>query len=131
VDEIRNSADLEDLEKKLHKELLLALESARTRLAIVIASEKKTTLPSRWQYYLDTTDQIGLSIRALRRAAANDLALASWTRALETLKKISSDEQADQLCRTLREVVKALAQCIGKQKTAVGNTWVQFDVRVK
>ena len=98
----------EAVEKMLQKELLLALESARTRLAIAIASEKKRTLPELWQYYLDTSDQMCRSIRKLRKAETDAPALRGWMCALETLKRIPAHEQAFQLCRTLREIVAEL-----------------------
>jgi hypothetical protein len=123
VNRNQNSADTENVGKKLQKELLLVLESARTRLAIAIASEKKCTLPSRWQCYLDTADQIGLSIRALRRAEADALALKTWTCALEMLKNMPVHEQAYQLCQTLRKVVSEIEQGAGKQKTAAGKAF--------
>jgi hypothetical protein len=116
----QNSADTEDVEKKLKRDLLLALESARTRLAIAIASEKKCTLPSRWQYFLDTANQMGLSIRELRRAEAGVFTLRSWTSALDMLRKMPAHEQAYQFCRSLRDIVSEIEQGAEKQKTAAG-----------
>ncbi len=117
----QNSADTDIVGKKLKKELLAALESARTRLAVAIASEKKNTLPSRWQYYLDTADHIGLSIRALRRAEVDAPALKDWSFALETLKKMPAGEHACLLCQTLRDVVMEIERDAEKKKTLRGN----------
>jgi hypothetical protein len=104
--QISDSTDI--AEKALRSELLLALESARTRLAIAIAMEKKYTLPARWQYYLDTTEQIRCSIRRLRSAKFDGAALKGWACALERLKKISTQDQVCRLCQTLREIVVEL-----------------------
>ncbi len=100
------TSDLFDIGKKeLQKELLLSLELVRTQLAIAIASEKKYTLPARWQYYLDTADQVRNSIRKLRSATGDRPSLKGWARALEMLKRAPAQEQAHQLCQTLREII--------------------------
>jgi hypothetical protein len=119
----QNSADTETVEKKLKKDLLLALESARTRLAIAIASEKKCTLPARWQYFLDTADKMGLSIKDLRKTEADAFTLGSWISALEMLKKIPAHEQAYQFCRNLRDVVSEIEQGAEKRKTAAAKSF--------
>jgi hypothetical protein len=104
--QVLDSADI--VEKALRKELLLALESTRSRLAIAIASEKKYTLPVRWQYYLDTADQLRNSIRKLRSAKGDGLALKGWTCALEMLGRIPLHAQAHQICQTLRAIITEL-----------------------
>jgi hypothetical protein len=98
----------EAVEKTIQKELLLALESARTRLAIAIASEKKSTLPDRWQYYLDTLDQMRHFIRKLRKTENRASAIKGWICALEALRSISAQEQAIHLCRILSRIVAEL-----------------------
>jgi hypothetical protein len=92
-------------DKTLRKDLLFALESARTRLAIAAAFEKRRTMPEIWQYYLETSDQMRRSIRKLRRAEKGDPALKNCVCALEMLQAISAREQAYPLCRALREVI--------------------------
>jgi hypothetical protein len=97
-------------EKTLRKELLIALESARTRFAIATALEKKYTLPARWQYYLDTADQMCRSIRGLRRADDQYSPPGGWASALEKLRKMPPHPQAHQLCCVLREIAAELDQ---------------------
>jgi hypothetical protein len=82
-----------------------ALESARTRLAIAIALEKKYTLPVRWQYYLDTADQMRQCVKRLRNAKILRGDPKGWHCALEMLRKLPAQEQADELCRTLAMVL--------------------------
>jgi hypothetical protein len=108
VNLIHASGEAKIVEKTLRKELLIALESARTRFAIAAASEKKYTLPVRWQYYLDTADQMCRSIRRLRRAEDQAPPPGEWASALEKLRMMPSHPQAHQLCRILREVVAEL-----------------------
>jgi hypothetical protein len=95
-------------EKTLRKELALALESARTRFAIAIASEKKYTLPARWQYYMDTADRMRESVRRLRSEDGDGSALKGWVSALETLRGLPIHAQAHQLCQTIREIITEL-----------------------
>jgi hypothetical protein len=96
------------VEKTPRKELVAALESARTRFAVATASEKKYTLPACWQHYLDTADQMCRSIRRLRREEDHAPPPEEWVRALEKLKGIPLHPQALQLCRILREIVAEL-----------------------
>jgi hypothetical protein len=109
VNEIQTSAELGIKAKPLKKKLLLALESARTRLAVAIAEEKKCTLPDRWHHYLDMADQISCSIRKLRRMEIDESAAQEWSGALEELNRIRADEQAGQLCRILRKIIAAIS----------------------
>jgi hypothetical protein len=94
---------------KMQKDLLLALESARTRLAVAIAAETKSTPRERRQYYLDTTDRICRSIRKLRRAGPDAPPKPQeWVRALETLQKLPVQEKAHRLCQVLGDIVAGL-----------------------
>jgi hypothetical protein len=94
---------------KIHSELLFALESARTRLAIAIATETKSTSVDQWHYYLDTANRICRLTKRLR-AAGNDWTprLNDWSRALNALKQISVHDKARLLCRVLEDIVAEL-----------------------
>ncbi len=108
VNLIHASSEAKIVENTLRKELLIALESARTRFAIATALEKKLTLPERWQYYLDTAEQMCHSIRRLRKA--EDLAPPpkEWVSALEKLRGMPAHPQAHQFCRIIREIAAEL-----------------------
>jgi hypothetical protein len=108
VNLIQISGETKTVEKTLRKELLIALESARTRLAVAAALEKKFTLPVRWQYYLETADQMCLSIRRLRKAEDRLPPPEQWASSLERLRRMPAHAQAYQLCRALREVIAEL-----------------------
>jgi hypothetical protein len=94
---------------KANRELLFALERARTRLAVAIATESKSTTLDRWQYYLDTADRMGRFVKRLRKT---DLDIGSelkdCTRALQALKQLSVQDTALQLCRILGDIVAGL-----------------------
>jgi len=108
VNLIHPSGEAQNIERTLRKELLIALESARIRLAIATALEKKYTLPVHWQHYLDTADMMGRSIRRLRREEDRPHPPEAWTSALEKLRKMPAHPQAHQLYLVLREVVADL-----------------------
>jgi len=94
---------------KLHRDLLLALESVRTRLAVAIASETKSTPPDQLQYYFDTADQARLFARKLRRVNIESVQEhQEWNRALENLRRIPEQGNASGLCRRLRDIVACL-----------------------
>jgi hypothetical protein len=101
-----NSADIEP--KALQKSLLFALESARTRLAVAIASEKKNTLPERWQSYLEMVDQMRHSIKRLRNAKIHGGAPYEWKCAFEMLRSLSGKETVDELCRILKAALSGI-----------------------
>ncbi len=91
------------------KELLFALETARSRLAIAIAEESRSTPWDLRRYYLDTTDWMSRCIMKLRKGENNEeLCMRKWTPALEALKGLRSKEDTRRLCRRLRNIVKAL-----------------------
>jgi hypothetical protein len=94
---------------KLHLELLLALESARTRLAVAIASERKTTLPDRLQHYMETAEQIRQFMKKLRRANFDIVQeKQEWLHALENLRQLPVQDRAVGLCRILRDIITCL-----------------------
>ncbi len=94
---------------KFQRELIVALESARTRLAVAIAAETKSTPPERWQYYLETAAHTRRFIKKVRRANA-DLLQGSreWIDALETLKHLPAQSKALRLAQLLRDLVAGL-----------------------
>lgn len=111
----------EKLQKGAHpvyQDLLKALESARTRLAIAIAAETKATPLERWNYYLETADQMRRCLKQLRALPrSGTMSSADWIEALATLKRIPqrSDPrlrkgEAHQLCQCLRAVLAQLGQ---------------------
>jgi hypothetical protein len=93
----------------LHRELLIALESARTRLAVAIASETKSTPPDRLQDYLDTADRARRFTQKLRRLKFDGVQEhQEWKRALENLKSIPVQGEAIHLSQMLRDIVVRL-----------------------
>ena len=94
---------------KLHRELLIALESARTRLAVAIASETKSTPPDQLQYYFDTADQARRFNKKLRRQSIDRAQeQQAWSHALENLRRIPAQGNASGLCQMLRDIVARL-----------------------
>jgi hypothetical protein len=95
--------------KSVHRELLLALESARTRLAVAIAAETKSTPLDQWRYYLDTADRIRRFARKLRRRGFDvPQEFQDWIRALEALKRLPMQDKALRLCQILIDIVAEL-----------------------
>jgi hypothetical protein len=94
---------------KYQRDLLFALEAARTRLAVAIAAETKSTPPERWQNYFETAERARQFIKKLR---CSNFALSEsrngWTEAFELLKCFSSGREAAQLCKLLGEIVAKL-----------------------
>jgi len=94
---------------RLHRELLVAMESVRTRLAVAMAAESKSTTQAAWQYYLETDDQIRRLTKALRGNGGPAVAGSrECLRALESLRQLSAEGNALGLCRELREIVSEL-----------------------
>jgi hypothetical protein len=90
-------------------ELLIALESARTRLAVAIASERKSTLPDRLQYYMETAEQTRQFMKKLRRANFSIVQeKQEWLYALENLRQLPVQDRAVGLCRILRDIITYL-----------------------
>ena len=90
---------------KTNRELVLALESARTRLAVAIASEAKSTPLDRWQYYLETADKMRRFSKKLRMGSGALQEREEWMRALEALRRLPVQSKALPLCRMLRELI--------------------------
>jgi hypothetical protein len=91
---------------KIQKELVLALESARMRLSVAIATESKSTPRECWRYYLDTADQICRFIKKLRKADFDSKPVSpGWICALDILKHLPAQNKALRLCQILREIV--------------------------
>ena len=103
-------------ENALCRQLVLALESARTKLAIAVATEAKATSLERWSYYLDTAEQIRRCVKRLRRQnPAASLGHSNLLHALDSLERFPAwqihqwhQSEALNLCRFLRDVVAEL-----------------------
>jgi hypothetical protein len=94
---------------KYHRELLWALEAARTRLAVAIAAETKSTPPERWQYYFEVSERTRQFIKGLRNANSDMPQLKQrWTEAIESLKQIPAQSEAAQICKLLGDIMAAL-----------------------
>ena len=94
---------------KLHLELLIAFESARTRLAVAIASERKSTPPDRLQYYMETAEQTRRFMKRLRRANSDIVQeRQEWLHALENLRQLPVQDGAVGLCLMLRDLIARL-----------------------
>jgi hypothetical protein len=107
------------ISRKAHRELLLAFESARSRLAIAIAAETKSTPLDQWQYYLETADRMCRFARKLRNGDLNvPPGHKEWAHALETLKLLPIQDTALRLCRILGETVGRLEGGMGKESHA-------------
>jgi hypothetical protein len=95
--------------KDIQDELLRALESARSRLAIAIAVETKSTPRDRRQYYLETAEYMRRFVGRLRREGESvRQGVGGWEYALEALKRIPLKDAAFPLCRRLRNIVMRL-----------------------
>jgi hypothetical protein len=93
----------------LRKELLLALETARSRLAIAIAEESKSTPWHLRRQYLDTADHTRRFVVRLRNRENHDgFCMKNWISALEALREIPVKDGARPLCSRLRSIVSAL-----------------------
>ncbi len=100
----------------VYEDLLKALERARTRLAVAIAAETKTTPLNRWNYYLETAEQVRRCLKQLRALPRpNTKCGAAWLPALESLRQLpprpeprSRHGEAQLLCQRLRSVLSQL-----------------------
>lgn len=99
------------------RELVFALERARTRLAVSIASEMKTTRAELWNLYRDTEDRLRRCLKVLRaRQRQGAVEEGGATDALEALRRLSlhllpsetGPGDARQLCRNVREALECL-----------------------
>ena len=86
-------------------DLLIALESARTQLAVAIAVERKSTPRDQWHYYLDTAERMSRFMRKLRRSGVRmEEKSKEMVRIQSALRRISVGANAQNLCRILREI---------------------------
>lgn len=92
--------------------LFRALERARTRFAIAVATESKTTPPDKWRYYLETEDRMRRVLKDLRSQRWSGM---TWNQAIEALRRLPDPygqeadyTEAQVLCRQLREVMARL-----------------------
>ncbi len=100
----------------LHRKLLLRLERARTRLAVVMATESKFTTPERWREYRETETRIRRCLKDLRAGRTMGRVDSDpWRRVLEALDCLteSGHEEACQseariICRRLAEILEVL-----------------------
>jgi hypothetical protein len=98
---------------RLDRELLQAMERARSQLAVAIAAENKTTPRERWRYYLETEDRMRRCVREIRRYAGLNIGKPfGWLQALDLLNQPlpvpdqKSQGEAQRLCRRLRDILK-------------------------
>lgn len=104
-DKLRGDVVHHRLSTKIDRELILALESARTRLAVAIATETKSTPPERRQYYLETADRMQRLTRMVRAGSGALQRRQDWERALDALKCLPVQTTALPLCQALREIL--------------------------
>jgi len=94
---------------KGRRELVLALESVRTQLAIAMAAETKSTPPPRREYYLETAERTRWFVKRLRQSDAGALQQRQdWIDALESLRGLPAQSRALRVCQLLREVMEKL-----------------------
>jgi hypothetical protein len=87
-------------------DLILALESARTRFSIAIAAESKSTPPALWRHHLDTANRMSQFMRKLRRNGGETaLKIKTGGRVLEALGQIAAENDARRLCQILEDMV--------------------------
>jgi len=97
-----------------HHELLYALESARSRLAVAIAAESKVTPRERWRRYLETEDRMRRCLRAIRCQPARGSRRHGWGQALSLLRQPlpvvdrTNCGEAHRLCEHLSEVLSLI-----------------------
>jgi hypothetical protein len=109
VKAIRKSVAEDAAADRVQKELLRALESVRTRFAVAIAVETKTTSRSQWLHYLETADQTMRVIRRLRKMdTAGAPSYQGWLYALELLRQLPPQANAPWLCQILRTIASQL-----------------------
>jgi hypothetical protein len=109
VDAVEDSKSSDYDVNLLRKELLRALETARSRFAIAIAEESKSTPWDLRRQYLDTADHMRRFVTRLRnRENREGFCMKNWISALEALREIPVKDSACLLCRRLRSIVAAL-----------------------
>jgi hypothetical protein len=97
-------------------DIVLALENARTRFAVAVATEKKTTAPKLWRSYFETEDRLRRCLKTLRAPGHSGLSgNRECALAMEILVQRSAicssqqpDGEAKRLCGVLQEALKYL-----------------------
>ena len=109
-------------EHRLNRELLYAMERARSRLAVAIALENKATPRERWQQYLETADRVRRCVREIRGLHnRNPERHLEWFEALSLLKQPlptpdgDSQGEAQTMCRRMIEVLEILEKNGGRK----------------
>ena len=87
-------------------DLILALESARTRLSIAIAAESKSIPPALWRHHLDTANRMSQFMRKLRQNGGETaIKIKIGGGILEALGQIAAENDARQLCQIFEDLV--------------------------
>jgi hypothetical protein len=112
---VAHEDNLKRVSHTVYEDLLKALESARTRLAVAIAAETKATPVSRWNAYLQTAEEMRRCLKRLRALPhSGSRKPEDWTRALDILRQIprrsdpGSRSEAHLLCQHLQAVLTQL-----------------------
>lgn len=110
--------------EEIHRELVHALERARSRLAVVVATERRATPLHRWKHYWETEERLRRCLKQLRSEGLlgppGDM---GWSEALELLRRLPKDPdhvvarhgEAQQLCRRLGEILLPLEQHVERK----------------
>ena len=95
-----------------YRELLYALERARSRLAVAIAVENKITPRERWRRYLETEDRMRKCLREIRRHPnLVSFGQFGWLQALDLLRlplpgaDPTAQGEAQLLCQRLHTIL--------------------------
>jgi hypothetical protein len=101
--------------RRHYHELLYALESARSRLAVAIAAESKATPRERWRHYLETEDRMRRCVREIRgHLARSNGRQNGWIQALSLLRQplpagdCTTRGEAQRLCQHLSAVLNLI-----------------------
>jgi hypothetical protein len=112
---VNGSKPVKGREHRLTRELLYAMESARSRLAVAIALENKATPRERWRQYLETEDRMRQCVRRIRFLPyCHADSQAEWLKALSLLKQPlpavekEAPVEAQVMCRRIMEVLDIL-----------------------
>jgi hypothetical protein len=106
--------------------LLNVLEHARTRFAVAVAVESKTTPVDQWNQYLRTEDQLRCivkKLRVLRRLGTNGD--SKWNELAESVGRTqnlppATHSEAQLLCEQLRAVMEKINEYMSSQDETKG-----------
>lgn len=99
--------------KSPHAELVLALQSARTRLAVAAAAGRRSTPPAATERYLKTAEHVGRVVRKWQGFVRNGaISTCGQARALESLGALTTCDDPAQMERILGDIVAELERCI-------------------